>query len=84
MTTPSLRGHTALVTGGSRDNLLKIVMRGDQEKSAASAHPPGQPNNNTGTATTGSNMNSSQADYNASLKDGSAPSGSQPAPGGKN
>jgi hypothetical protein len=56
---------------------------GDQEKPAASAHPPGQPNNNSGTATTGSNMNSSQADYNASLKDGSAPSASKPAAGGK-
>ncbi|MBB4382945.1 hypothetical protein [Bradyrhizobium sp. SBR1B] len=52
---------------------------GNQDRPGAASHVPGEPRNTSG-ATTGSsapgnpsNINSSQADYNASLKDGSAP-----------
>ncbi|MHC4051406.1 hypothetical protein [Bradyrhizobium sp. 25ACV] len=52
---------------------------GNQDRAGSASHAPGEPTS-TSAATTGSsapgnpsNINSSQADYNASLKDGSAP-----------
>ncbi|UPK31038.1 hypothetical protein [Bradyrhizobium sp. 195] len=52
---------------------------GNQDRPGAASHAPGETSNavgtTTGSSTSGnqSNMNSSQADYDLSLKDGSAP-----------
>jgi hypothetical protein len=52
---------------------------GNQDRPGEASHAPGEPTNTVGTTTGSStpgnqsNINSSRADYNSSLKDGSAP-----------